>query len=114
MTPMTAERAVVRLCRTIPAPPDRVYRAWLEPDMLRRWLAPAGLVVTHVEVDERAGGHHRIWQAGPDGEAGGFDCELLELVPDRRIVCGLSAPTGSPTQRTTWRWTISRRRSSRW
>lgn len=86
MTPMAAERAVVRLQRTIPAPPDRVYRAWLEPDLLRRWLAPAGLAVTRIEVDERVGGHHRTWQAGPDGEAGGFDCELLELVPNERIV----------------------------
>jgi uncharacterized protein YndB with AHSA1/START domain len=46
MTPMSAEQAVVRLHRTIPAPPDPVYRAWLEPDLLRRWLAPVGLKVT--------------------------------------------------------------------
>jgi uncharacterized protein YndB with AHSA1/START domain len=86
MTPDTGEQAVVRLHRTILAPPDQVYRAWLEPDVLRRWLAPAGLAVTRVEVDERVGGHHRIWQAGADGDAGGFDSELLELVPNQRIV----------------------------
>jgi uncharacterized protein YndB with AHSA1/START domain len=87
MTPETAESAVVRLHRTIPAPPDRVYRAWLDPDLARRWLAPASLKATRVEVDERVGGHHRTWQANADGEpAGGFDCELLELVPGERIV----------------------------
>jgi uncharacterized protein YndB with AHSA1/START domain len=86
MTPVTAQPAVVRLHRTIPAPPSRVYRAWLEPELLRRWLSPAGLHVTGAEVDERVGGHFRIWQASADGEAGGFECELLELVPDRRIV----------------------------
>jgi uncharacterized protein YndB with AHSA1/START domain len=85
MTPMTHEQAVVRLHRTIPAPPERVYRAWLEPELLRRWLTP-GLEVTRVEVDERVGGHYRIWQGGADGEAGGFECELLELVPAQRIV----------------------------
>jgi uncharacterized protein YndB with AHSA1/START domain len=86
MTAMTPERAVVRLQRTIPAPPEQVYRAWLEPDLLLRWLAPAGLAVTRAEVDERVGGRYSIWQAGPDGDAGGFESELLELVPNERLV----------------------------
>ena len=37
MTLMTA----VRLQRTIPAPPDKVYRAWLEPELIRRGLQAA-------------------------------------------------------------------------
>ena len=82
MTLMTA----VRLQRTIPAPPDEVYRAWLDPGLLRRWLAPAGLEVTRAEVDERVGGRYRIWHAGSEGEVGGFECELVELVPNERIV----------------------------
>jgi uncharacterized protein YndB with AHSA1/START domain len=86
MMTMTAERSVVRLHRTIPAPPERVYRAWLEPELLRRWLAPGSLEVTRVEVDERVGGHYRIWHRGAEGDVGGFECELLELVPGRRIV----------------------------
>jgi len=77
---------VVRLERTIPAPPAEVYRAWLDPDLLRRWLAPGGLEVTRAEVDERVGGRFRIWQADAGSDVGGFECELLELVPDRRIV----------------------------
>jgi uncharacterized protein YndB with AHSA1/START domain len=85
MTPVTAEQAVVRLHRTIPAPPDRVYRAWLDPELLRRWLAPGSLEVTRVDVDERVGGHYRIWQADASGDVGGFECELLELVPHQRI-----------------------------
>ena len=76
----------VRLQRTIPAPPDKVYRAWLEPEVIRRWMAPGGLEVMRAEVDERVGGHYRIWHAGAEGEVGGFECELLELVPHERIV----------------------------
>jgi uncharacterized protein YndB with AHSA1/START domain len=76
----------VRLQRTISAPPDEVYRAWLEPELIRRWLAPAGLEVTRAEVAARVGGHYRIWHAGTEGEVGGFECELLELVPHERIV----------------------------
>lgn len=86
MTRETREHAVVRLERTIPAPPHAVYRAWLEPDLLRRWLAPGGLDVTRVEIDERVGGRYRIWQADAGADVGGFECELLELVPDQRLV----------------------------
>jgi uncharacterized protein YndB with AHSA1/START domain len=78
--------AAVRIRRVLPAPPERVYRAWLEPETLRRWLAPAGLEVTRAEVDARVGGRLRIWQAGPEGDVGGFDAEIAELVPDERIV----------------------------
>jgi uncharacterized protein YndB with AHSA1/START domain len=76
----------VRLKRTIAASPDRVYRAWLEPDLLARWMAPGVFEVTRAEVDERVGGRLRIWHAGPEGDVGGFEAELLELVPAERIV----------------------------
>ena len=82
MSLMTA----VRVQRTISAPPERVYRAWLDPELIRRWLAPAGLEVTHAEIAAGVGGHYRIWHAGAEGEVGGFECELLELVPGERIV----------------------------
>ncbi len=85
MTPK-AKHAVVWLERIIPAPPHQVYRAWLEPDILRHWLAPGGLEVKRAEIDERVGGHYRIWHADSGSDVGGFDCELLELVPDQRIV----------------------------
>jgi uncharacterized protein YndB with AHSA1/START domain len=39
-----------------------------------------------VEVDERVGGHFRVWYARSDMDTGGWDCEILELVPDQRIV----------------------------
>jgi uncharacterized protein YndB with AHSA1/START domain len=86
MSAKTEEQTIVRLHRTIPAPPERVYRAWLDPELLRRWLAPGGLEVTRVEVDERVGGHYRIWQDDASGDVGGFECELVELVPSQRIV----------------------------
>ena len=83
---MTDERLVVRLERTIPAPPARVYRAWLDPDLLGRWMAPGPFTVTSAEVDERPGGRFRIWHACAGWQVGGFDCELAELVPGQRIV----------------------------
>jgi uncharacterized protein YndB with AHSA1/START domain len=86
MMSQTKDQTAVRLQRVIPAPPEKVYRAWLEPALLRRWLNPGDIITTRAEVDERVGGHYRIWQAGPDGASGGFEAELLELVPNKRIV----------------------------
>lgn len=68
---------VLRLERTIPASPHRVYRAWLEPDLLRCWMAPGTLEATQVEIDERVGGHYRIWHA----ESGA--ATMLTLVHER-------------------------------
>jgi uncharacterized protein YndB with AHSA1/START domain len=76
---------IVRLERTLPAPPRSVYRAWLEPEMVRRWLTP-GLSVGRVEIDARVGGRFRVWHQDGQTPAGGFDCEIVELVPFERIV----------------------------
>lgn len=76
----------VRLERVIPAPPREVYRAWLDPDLLRRWLAPGGITVRHAEVEPRVGGRLRIWHANSGADVGGFECEIVALVPDERIV----------------------------
>jgi uncharacterized protein YndB with AHSA1/START domain len=80
--------AVVHLERKISARPHRVYRAWLDPELLRQWLAPGMLTAKRIEVDERVGGSFRVWHTHSDSDVGGFDCEILELVPDQRIVFG--------------------------
>ena len=86
MTSTANQRAAVRIARTIPASPHRVYRAWLDPDLVRRWMAPGPFEANRVEIDERVGGHYRVWHADGDVDSGGFDSELVELVPDQRIV----------------------------
>jgi uncharacterized protein YndB with AHSA1/START domain len=82
MTPVSE----LRIERVISAPPSSVYRAWLEPELLQRWLAPGSMEVSRVEVDERVGGHVRIWQTHNGQDAGGFECKLIELVANKRIV----------------------------
>ncbi len=76
----------VRVQQTIAATPDRVYRAWLDPVLMRRWLAPRGLRADRVEVDERIGGAVRVWHRDDDQDVGGAEAEIVELVPGRRIV----------------------------
>ena len=86
MTQRKAQPIAVRLEREIPAPPRDVYRAWLDPDLLRRWLAPGGITVRLAEVEAREGGHFRIWHVESGADLGGFECEIVELAPDERIV----------------------------
>jgi uncharacterized protein YndB with AHSA1/START domain len=77
----------VRLQRILPAPPAEVYRAWLDPELLLRWSAPVEYDAVRVEVEDRVGGHYRCWHVDAEGrDVGGYDCTILELVPDERIV----------------------------
>jgi uncharacterized protein YndB with AHSA1/START domain len=76
----------VHLERIISASPAEVYDAWLDPETLRLWLAPGGIQISKAEVDRRVGGRYRIWHTAERLNAGGFECEIAELIPDRRIV----------------------------
>jgi uncharacterized protein YndB with AHSA1/START domain len=86
MTSSPTAFPAVRRERTLSAPPHTVYRAWLDPDILQRWLTPGAIELARAEVDERVGGRYRIWQTQAGSAVGGFEAELLELVPNQRIV----------------------------
>lgn len=81
-----AAHLVVRIDRIMSAPPHDVYRAWLDPDTVSQWMVPGSLGVRKAEIDERVGGRYRIWQTDGGADAGGFECELVELVPDQKLV----------------------------
>ena len=49
-------------------------------------MAPGGIEVKQVEVNARVGGHFQVWHADAGFDMGGFECEIIELVPDQRIV----------------------------
>ena len=86
MSASTAEHATIRVERLIPAPAGQVYQAWLDPQLLRLWMAPGSMTMARAEVEEWPGGCYRIWQEDSGRDAGGFEAELLELVPDERLV----------------------------
>jgi uncharacterized protein YndB with AHSA1/START domain len=82
----TTQTPAVRLIRTIPASPHEVYRAWLDPQLIRQWFSPSDFTVSGTSVDERVGGRHSIHHSRDGEDLGGFESELIELVPDQRIV----------------------------
>ena len=53
------ERAV-HLHRVLRAPPERIYRAFLEPDALAKWLPPRGFTCQVHQLDARVGGQFRM------------------------------------------------------
>lgn len=76
----------VRLHRVFTAPPERVYRAFLEPDAVARWLPPYGFTCQVHELDARVGGRHRMsFRNFGSGNAHSFGGEYLELVPGQKL-----------------------------
>lgn len=49
-----------RVTRTIPAPPEAVFRAWTEPDRIRQWSCPPGGTIRDSQVDLVPGGPYRL------------------------------------------------------
>ena len=76
-----------RVQRTLPFPRERVFRAWLDPATMVRWFVDPRFTDGRPEVDPRVSGHYRIFQVDPEGElTGGSESEILELVPNERLV----------------------------
>lgn len=53
--------------RFVAASPDRVFRAWTDPNEMQKWWGPTGVSCLSVEVDLRVGGQYRIENGLPDG-----------------------------------------------
>lgn len=76
----------VRLHRILKARPDKVYRAFIEPDAMTRWLPPYGFLCKVHRFEPRVGGTFRMsFLNFSSGNAHAFGGEYLELVPGERI-----------------------------
>ena len=76
----------IRLHRVLRAPPERVYRAFLDPDAMTKWLPPHGFTGKVHEMDARVGGRHRMsFTSLSSGQTHTFGGAYMELVPSERI-----------------------------
>ena len=76
----------VRLHRVLRAKPERVYRAFLEPDAMAKWLPPYGFTCQVQHMDAKVGGTYRMsFRNFTTGNAHSFGGEYLELVPFEKI-----------------------------
>ena len=82
---MTADRDLV-LTRHIDAPPEKLFRAWTEPELLRQWFAPLPYTTPHAELDVRPGGASLVVMRAPDGKEFPNRGIYLEVVENERLV----------------------------
>jgi uncharacterized protein YndB with AHSA1/START domain len=76
----------VRLHRVLATKPDKVYRAFLEPDALAKWLPPNGFTCTVHHLEPKAGGSFRMtFRNFTTGQGHSFGGRYLELVPNQRL-----------------------------
>ena len=78
--------ATVRLHRVLRASPEKIYKAFLDPEALVKWLPPDGFTARVEQLEARVGGrYHMSFTNFTTGEAHRFGGEYLELVKNVRI-----------------------------
>ena len=76
----------VRLHRVLATKPEKVYRAFLEPDALAKWLPPNGFLCTVHHHEAKTGGTFKMsFRNFTTGQSNSFGGKYLELVPNKRL-----------------------------
>jgi uncharacterized protein YndB with AHSA1/START domain len=76
----------IKLHRVFKAPPERVYRAFLDAEAMTKWLPPHGFTGKVYHLDAKVGGTFKMSFTNlSNGHSHSFGGEYLELVPNERI-----------------------------
>ena len=76
----------IRLHRVLQAPPERIYKAFLNADAMAKWLPPNGFTGKVHHIDAKVGGTYKMsFTNFSSGKSHTFGGEYLELVPPERI-----------------------------
>ena len=86
MIPPHESDVAIRIEKTLHAPPDRVFRAFLDPELLRQWIAPDDLDVDRVTVDPRVDGRIEVWHSRDGVSTGKFEGRFVRIDPPRELV----------------------------
>jgi uncharacterized protein YndB with AHSA1/START domain len=77
----------VRLHRVLATRPEKIYRAFIEPDAVARWLPPNGFTCTVHQLEPKVGGTHRMsFRNFTTGGSHAFGGKYVELTPHERLV----------------------------
>lgn len=80
------EGNTVRLHRVLRAPAERIYKAFIDPDAMAKWLPPHGFTGKVHEMDAKVGGGYKMsFTNFSTGNSHSFGGKFLELVPNERI-----------------------------
>ena len=76
----------VRLHRVLATKPEKIYRAFLEPDAVAKWLPPNGFTCTVHHLDAKVGGSHRMsFRNFTTGHSHAFGGKYVELTRNERL-----------------------------
>lgn len=76
----------VKLHRVLRAKPERVYRAFIDPDAMAKWLPPHGFTGKVHHMDAKVGGSYKMsFTNFSTGKSHAFGGNFLELVPNERL-----------------------------
>jgi uncharacterized protein YndB with AHSA1/START domain len=79
--------STIRLHRVLRAKPERVYRAFLNPAAMAKWLPPYGFTCTVHEMNAEVGGTYRMsFTNFSSGNGHSFGGQYVELVPSEKLV----------------------------
>lgn len=86
MSPTGPPEARIRIERILRAPPERVFRAFLEPDLMRQWVTPDDLDLDRIVVEARVGGRVEVWHSRHGVSTGKFEGRFVRIDPPRELV----------------------------
>ncbi|TXJ03347.1 MAG: toxin [Acinetobacter sp.] len=76
----------VRLHRVFNAPPERVFKAFLDPDALVKWMAPHGFTAKVHHLDPQVGGSYKMsFTNFSTGHSHSFSGKYIEIVPNQLL-----------------------------
>ena len=82
----TSNTNTIRLHRVLQAPPERVYRAFLDANAMVKWLPPNGFTGQVHQLDAKVGGTYKMsFTNFTTNKSHSFGGEYLELTPNERI-----------------------------
>ena len=76
----------IRIIRDFDAPPDKVFRAWIEPQLVVQWLGPKSTEMRIEQWDARTGGNYRYTALQDGEEVAAFYGSFHEVRPSERLV----------------------------
>jgi uncharacterized protein YndB with AHSA1/START domain len=72
--------------RELPYPPELVYKAWADPEVMKKWWGPTGFTNTFHKFELKPGGRWIITMHGPDGKDYPNESAFLDIQPNKRLI----------------------------
>ncbi len=88
---MNEKNVSLTINRTFAAPVEKLYAAWTDPEIIKKWLAPGTTEVVHAETELKVGGRFLCQMREQDGKMHVTRGVYREIVPNEKVVF-------------TWRW----------